>query len=71
MTNRSISQFGPIDYSVFSVVLFFSAAIGFYYAWNERKKKSLDHMLLGGRKLKVLRFSPFNPHDLLNLIIPI
>lgn len=49
------SKFGIVDYFVFSSVLFLSAAIGFYYAWNERKKKTLDHVLLGGRKLKVGR----------------
>lgn len=41
------------DYIVFSMMLVISSAIGFFYAWKERKKKTTDQVLLGGRKLKV------------------
>lgn len=51
--NSASTKFSVIDYAVFSAVLLISAVIGFYYAWNDRKKKTLDSMLLGGRKLKV------------------
>ena len=44
------------DYVVFSMMLVISSAIGFFYAWKERKKKTTDQVLLGGRKLKVSWF---------------
>ncbi len=50
---QSSFRFGILDYWVFSVVLFVTAVIGFYYAWIDRKKKTLDNVLLGDRKLSV------------------
>lgn len=47
------ANFSLIDYSVFGFVLFMSALIGIFYAFVDRKKKTLDEFLLGGRKLKV------------------
>jgi Na+/proline symporter len=47
------STFSAVDYSVFVLMLVLSALIGFYYAWQERNKRTLDRILLGGRKLKV------------------
>lgn len=44
--------FSFFDYVVFSLMLFLTAMIGFYYAWKERHKKNVDQVLLGGRKLK-------------------
>lgn len=48
------ANFSLIDYTVFGIVLCISALIGIYFALVDRKKKSLDDFLLGGRKLKVL-----------------
>ena len=49
----SIATFTYIDYAVFVSMLILSALIGFYYAWAERNKRSVDRILLGGRKLKI------------------
>lgn len=57
---NAVVHFSFIDYGVFIGVLVISAAIGFYYAWNERKNQTLDQVLLGGRKLKVKILSEFN-----------
>ena len=46
-------RFNFIDYSVFFLMLIVSAFIGFYYAWKDRHKKTVDRVLLGGRKLKI------------------
>ncbi len=48
-----MNRFSFIDYVVFSLMLIFSAAIGFYYAYKERNKKNVDQVLLGGRKLSI------------------
>lgn len=53
MSNEVLTRFSYLDYGIFTLVLVISAAIGFYYAWKERHKKSIDRVLLGGRKLKV------------------
>jgi Na+/proline symporter len=45
--------FSITDYAVFIAMLVLSALIGFYYAWTERHKRTLDRILLGGRKLKI------------------
>jgi hypothetical protein len=52
MTQKIV--FSNADYAVFLTSLILSALIGFYFAWKERKKKSIEHVLLGGRKLKVM-----------------
>ena len=46
-------RFSSIDYVIFSAMLIISAAIGLYFAWNERNKKQVAEVLLGGRKLKI------------------
>lgn len=46
-------NFSAIDYTVFGLMLAISALIGFYYAFNDRKKKNTEEFLLGGRKLQI------------------
>ena len=50
------SKFSNIDYAVFLLMLLLSALIGFYYAWKDKHNKTIDNLLLGGRKLKVNKF---------------
>ena len=50
---KADGTFSLLDYVVFGGMLVISAAIGLFYAYKERHKKSVDHLLLGGRKLKV------------------
>ena len=41
--------FGVVDYVLFASILIISAAIGFYFAWVDRKKTTIkDYMLAGG-----------------------
>ncbi|CAF0921410.1 unnamed protein product [Brachionus calyciflorus] len=47
------SKFSYFDYGLFFLMLLFSAFIGFYYACKDRHKKTVDRVLLGGRKLKI------------------
>lgn len=53
MNEVQSSRFSVIDYLLFFLMLLISALIGFYYAWKERHKKTVDRVLLGGRKLKI------------------
>jgi hypothetical protein len=55
-TQTATSQFTAIDYAVFTFMLLISAFIGFYYAWKDKNNKTIDQVLLGGRKLKVVFF---------------
>ena len=42
-------KFGTVDYALFSAILIVSAAIGFYFAWVDRRKTTIkDYMLAGG-----------------------
>ena len=42
-------KFGTVDYAIFSAILIVSAAIGFYFAWVDRRKTTIkDYMLAGG-----------------------
>lgn len=44
--------FSIIDYTMFGLMLAFSAIIGFYYAFKDRSRNTTDQFLLGGRNLK-------------------
>ena len=48
-----LNKFSIADYVVFALMLLVSAAIGFFYAFKDRKKKNTDDFLLGGRSLQV------------------
>ena len=54
LSSSSSSKFSYIDYGVFFLMLVITAVIGFYYAWKERHTKTVEQILLGGRKLKVV-----------------
>lgn len=49
----SRAGFSVYDYIVFAIMLGISLLIGLYYALKDRKKKTVDEFLLGGRKLKI------------------
>ena len=55
MEKKAQKVFSAADYAVFGTMLVVSSAIGFFYAWKERKKRTTDQVLLGGRKLKASR----------------
>jgi hypothetical protein len=50
---ETVAHFKIVDYSVFVLLLAVSAFIGFYYALKDKNNKTIEHVLLGGRKLKV------------------
>ena len=52
-----LKQFGIPDYVMFVAVLVISAAIGFYFAWADRNKKSIKDFLLAGGKMGPLPVS--------------
>ena len=54
---ETVAHFKIIDYSVFILLLAISAFIGFYYALKDKNNKTIEHVLLGGRKLKVIKFN--------------
>ena len=43
--------FGTLDYICFALMFVFSACIGFYHAFRDRKKKNVDEFQTGGRKM--------------------
>lgn len=49
-----LKQFSVADYVIFAAILVISAAIGFYFAWKDRKEKSITSFLLADRNM-----SPF------------
>ncbi|XP_018412135.1 PREDICTED: sodium-coupled monocarboxylate transporter 1-like [Nanorana parkeri] len=50
-TTADIGLFSPWDYVVFAAVLFISAAIGIYYAFEGRGKTTSQEFLTGGRSM--------------------
>ena len=49
-----LKQFSTPDYVIFAAVLVISAAIGFFFAWTDRNKKSIKDFLLAGGKMTSL-----------------
>ncbi len=47
------NQFSVGDYVVFGLMLVISAAIGFYFAWKDRRKQNTTEFLLGNRTLQI------------------
>ncbi|XP_041820248.1 sodium-coupled monocarboxylate transporter 1 [Chelmon rostratus] len=47
-------SFAVADYVVFALMLVMSAAVGVYYAWVDRARRSSGDFLMGGRRLTAL-----------------
>lgn len=54
MTGDTEFSFHWADYLVFTATLTFSAGIGIYYAYKDRKQITLDDYLMAGRSMPIL-----------------
>lgn len=53
-TISEIATFTAIDYTVFSIILSFSVAIGIYFAFFSDNMKTNEDYLAGGHNMKAL-----------------
>ena len=49
LRNQSLATFGSVDYVLFGAMLTFSASVGVYFGWKDRRKDSVQYMMGGGK----------------------
>ena len=50
-------RFHWADYLVFAISLAVSSSVGIYYGWKDRKQKSSEEFIMGGRKMHFIPVS--------------
>ena len=55
--DNTVQYIGVADYVVFSLMLVMSAAIGFFYAYKDRKRSDMDNFHRGNRKINPVAVS--------------